>query len=350
MNVVHSMTRSGLLLLAVTGVVEAQQGNAASYEIAYTGMCEGSYRTCMANADGSRARPLGSFAFTSMLQPGWWSPDGGQLLGFSASGVRVLNVSSGAEDTLPARLMGLDMQMVWSPDSTRIAFASPFEDPHLNDADVQRGRALASTAIYVADIQSKKLTKLSALGQNRWISWAPDAKRVVFSGTEPGVKKSDIYVADAAAGNPRRIFSGPTNNVQPAWSPRGDQIVFLATPLAGTKPEDSGIFVVRPDGTMPRRVSPLYGPTVTWSPDGRLLSICRSTAGGSQIIEAATGKATLLGNDAMLDCTVAPDGRSVIFRTSDQGKGAIWAIDVDGSKRRKLVEGSFFAVSPLLKR
>jgi hypothetical protein len=53
MNVAHSMTRSGLLLLAVTGVVEAQQGNAASYEIAYTGMCEGSYRTCMANADGS---------------------------------------------------------------------------------------------------------------------------------------------------------------------------------------------------------------------------------------------------------------------------------------------------------
>ena len=45
----------------------------------------------------------------------------------------------------------------------------------------------------------------------------------------------------------------------------------------------------------------------------------------------------------MLDCTVAPDGRSVIFRTSDQGKGAIWAIDVDGSKRRKLAEGSFFA-------
>jgi hypothetical protein len=102
-----------------------------------------------------------------MLQPGWWSPDGGKLLGFSASGVRVLNISSGAEDTLPSRLMGLDMQMVWSPDSTRIAFASPFEDPHLNDADVQRGRVLASTAIYVADIQSKKLTKLSALGQNR---------------------------------------------------------------------------------------------------------------------------------------------------------------------------------------
>jgi Tol biopolymer transport system component len=52
----------------------------------------------------------------------------------------------------------------------------------------------------------------------------------------------------------------------------------------------------------------------------------------------------------MLDATFAPDGRSIIYRTSQQTNGTISAIDVDGKHRRKLLDThSLFTVSPLLR-
>jgi Tol biopolymer transport system component len=84
--------------------------------------------------------------------------------------------------------------------------------------------------------RTKKVTRRSALGQNRWISWAPDGRRIAFSGTQPGARKGDIFVVDAEGGNPHSSYPGTTNNVQPAWWPAGDQFAFLATPMAGVKP------------------------------------------------------------------------------------------------------------------
>ena len=55
-----------------------------------------------------------------------------------------------------------------------------------------------------------------------------------------------------------------------------------------------------------------------------------------------------------MDAMFTPDGRSVIYRTSESGTGGIYAVDVTGRNRRKLTanpEGSSpFAVSPLVRR
>jgi Tol biopolymer transport system component len=107
--------------------------------------------------------------------------------------------------------------------------------------------------------------------------------------------------------------------------------------MGGVKPEDTGLFVMRPDGTGARRVSARVGPTVGWSPDGRFVLT------GSQVIGLATGAAVDLGKE-VADAIFAPDGRSVIYRTFDQGRSTISAVDVDGTNRRKVAEGSFFTV------
>jgi Tol biopolymer transport system component len=85
------------------------------------------------------------------------------------------------------------------------------------------------------------------------------------------------------------------------------------------------------------------GPTIAWSPDGRLL------ATGSTIVNVATGATVVLGKEYMIDMTFAPDGRSVIYRTADQGKGTISSINIDGTNRHRLADGFSFVVSPLLR-
>jgi Tol biopolymer transport system component len=345
------------LLLGTFTAVELASAwqDPASYDIAFIGFCgdPGQQGFCRMHSDGSQPS-LMFRASDILLQPNWWSPDGRKIIYCAGSNFFHLAYVDGSKDEeLPIKLFGLDIQMVWSPDSTRLAFASPFEDPNVNDPEVRRNHKLYSTAIYVMDVQTKKVGRLSPLGQNRWISWSPDSRGIVYSGTDPGEVKGNIYVVDSVVGvggaRPRSIFTGATNNVLPIWSPKGNQIAFLATPMGGKGADDAGLYIVRPDGSAPRRIQQGYA-AGAWSPDGRFLLI------GSQIVNVGTGATLDLDSDGnkerTYDATFAPDGRSIIYRTSDQARGTISAIDVDGKNRRKLIDirRPGFAVSPLLGR
>jgi Tol biopolymer transport system component len=100
---------------------------------------------------------------------------------------------------------------------------------------------------------------------------------------------------------------------------------------------------MRSAGSAPHRISESWNLAV-WSPDGRLLLT------QTKIVDIATGASVDIGQERMIDATFAPDGRSIIYRTFDQGKGTISMIDVDGTNRRKLSESCcMFAVSPLSK-
>jgi len=331
----------GYLFFLLPGLWQSPAG----YDIAFVGYCgdPGPPGLCRMHSDGSQ--PTLMFrASISLLQPNWWSPDGRKIVYVASSGVHSANVDGSKDEELPIKLVGLDIQMVWSPDSTRLAFASPFEDPNLSDPEIQRGHKMYSTAIYVIDVQTKKVSRISPLGQNRWISWSPDSRRLVYSGAEPGsAAKSGIYVVDAAEAKPRLVYSG--RSVQPAWSPKGDLIAFIA-PQPPPGGQENDVVVISPDGSQRRRITGTWN-LVAWSPDGK------SVLTNSRIVNVATGAAVQLvdpGPIVMLDATFAPDGRSIIYRTSQQTNGTISAIDVDGKHRRKLLDThSLFTVSPLLR-
>jgi hypothetical protein len=327
------------------------------YAIAYVGTCGKEEGICSMHSDGSQRRlivPRG--VEPPLLEPHGWSPDGRHLAYYDGR-AHLVSIEEHRDEELPVPLIGLEIQLVWSPDSTRLAFASPVEAPDWKDPEVQRGYKLYSTAIYVIDVRTKKMSQLTGFGQNRWISWSPDGRQIVFSGSESGEAKSSLYVVDTAGENhPRRIFSGSTINVQPVWSPQGDQIAFEAAPMPGKEMSDAGVYVIRPDGSAPRRIWPAQS-SADWSPDGRFLLIA------SHIVTVENGTTIDLGG--LGEATFSPDGRSIIYgrdsdqgRGSDQGKGSIGTIDVNGKNRRSLIEvcssscaasSRYFAVSPLLR-
>jgi hypothetical protein len=51
--------------------------------------------------------------------------------------------------------------------------------------------------------------------------------------------------------------------------------------------------------------------------------------------------------DIGLDAPVSPDGKELYFRIGSRD-GGIWALVLSDRGRRKIVDGSFFAVSPAL--
>jgi len=80
-------------------------------------------------------------------------------------------------------------------------------------------------------------------------SISPDGSEVVFSW------RGDLWKVPATGGTAARLTAHPSSNTTSAWSPDGRFIVFLSDRGAGTN-----LFVMRADGTEPRRLTDLDRP------------------------------------------------------------------------------------------
>ena len=132
----------------------------------------------------------------------------------------------------------------WSPDGTRIAFASARE---------------GDFEIYVMDfvvnpdgtdprgVNVQNLTNNSA--SDNAPSWSPDGTRIAFW-SDRGSNR-DIYVMNADGSGLARLTDDPGRDTSPTWSPDGQKIAFRSQ-----RDGDSEIyvmdFVTDPDGFNPR--------------------------------------------------------------------------------------------------
>jgi dipeptidyl aminopeptidase/acylaminoacyl peptidase len=165
----------------------------------------------------------------------------------------------------------------WSPDSTKLAFAT--------DRDDKR-------QVYVIDPRGGEARKLTSVEDGVGsFAWAPDGKSIAFTSTDPkteadkarekkfgdfdvigeGYRMSHLWVFDLATEKERRLTSGAFTVGQFNWSPDGTQIAFdHRINSANTSGATADISVVSvADG----KVRPLVtqsgadvGPV--WSPDG----------------------------------------------------------------------------------
>ena len=83
-----------------------------------------------------------------------------------------------------------DGQAVWSPDGTRIAFAS-----NRNEGNVQ---------IFIMDSNGRNPTRLTNGVWDRYPAWSPDGRKIAFSGY-PEELNPEIFVIDADAKNLTRL-------------------------------------------------------------------------------------------------------------------------------------------------
>lgn len=135
-------------------------------------------------------------------------------------------------------------------------------------------------------------------------SFSPDGKQLVYRvlGREQGLRLLSLE-----SGAITVLTTAPDNF--PAWSPRGDRIVFTSM-----RSGDFEIYTIRPDGSGLRQLTRDHGNNAhgRWSPDGRRI-IFTTTATGWR------DEARLPSNEI-------------------QSNGELAIMDADGSNRRQLTD------------
>jgi Tol biopolymer transport system component len=229
------------------------------------------------NGDGTDQRQITDFLGVKLGVA--CSPNGEQI---AFHGVTPLNSRPGVPSILlmdagtvvDQSLNGL-MELVsgglfasWSPDGKKIVFQSP---PPGRD-------------IFVLDLSTNELTNLTndptVPQDDSWDDfrpdWSPNGHKIAFTSSRDG--SNDIYVMNADGSDPVRltVSANPAASSAADWSPNGKQIVFqtnrdASSPLPALD-NDPGteIYVMNADGTNQTRLTSNQARDVdpNWSPNG----------------------------------------------------------------------------------
>lgn len=102
-------------------------------------------------------------------------------------------------------------------------------------------------------------------------TWSPDGGRFAYSSTERNGRDFDVYVADVASGETKRVFQGKAGFQAVAWAPDGDRLVLSET--RGESANNLHLLDIA-SGRLTTLIKPreaaAYG-GVRFSPDGRSL-------------------------------------------------------------------------------
>lgn len=214
----------------------------------------------------------------------------GEIYVMDASGKNKLNLTNHAAD---------DMMPVWSPDGDKIAFISHrggvkrlltmdtdghglglvtnFHEDVYMPAFSPNGQQIAFKGqfggIHVVNVGAPIhfLNVDNPLVKGEYPAWSPDGTQIAYSASFGG-HPSDIYVMDVHGGMSRKLTSNELGDMQPAWHPNGDWIVYRScrAPEHDMGDQNWEIAVMGVDGSFETNLTFHVGDdkNPTWSRDG----------------------------------------------------------------------------------
>lgn len=225
----------------------------------------------------------------------------GRLIAYSNSAAdgRISIVSFAGEGarSQSVEVRGSLLAMAWAPDGERIAMSVADElGYHLALLDVDSGETSTLPLGQAATPPGSSPNFLpftpTPVGQGTPGAprWAPDGQRLTVSIESNG--RSDIYVLDVGSSNLVKVSTRPTA-FTPDWSPDGRTIIFAAADDQGGLPQ---LYAVEADGTNERKVtaSETQKSSPRWSLDGSLISYS-----GLVLLPAVSVRPALLHNQAV---------------------------------------------------
>ena len=181
----------------------------------------------------------------------------------------------------------------WSGDRTRIARIDYF---YGNEPKQQ---------IYLLNADGTLLTQFTNNGTN-WsrvnLIWSPDSTKIAYYSEQPGNSRGDardIYLLDLKGGTPKNLTQKPGQYSAFSWSPDGKQIAFIL---------NDKLYSIHEDGSKLTPLAPkvILSPVsdLTWSPDSQLIAFTSHEKGGKSslyVVRRDGSGLTKLTNDRDLD-------------------------------------------------
>jgi Tol biopolymer transport system component len=187
-----------------------------------------------------------------------WSPDGA-LIAFERgeridgifwqSELYVVDSGGGLPElaaTVPSHAGAVNHMHSWSPDSTRILYASHYED--------------GGGVVWIVDFASgTEMSVSGAISEALTPVWSPTGDRVAFFGFSGG---TGIWRVNADGSGLTELPADPEWGSGIAWSSDGGRLAYTGSDA------ETAIWVIGTDGSLPVRVTELFGHEVDpdWSP------------------------------------------------------------------------------------
>jgi dipeptidyl aminopeptidase/acylaminoacyl peptidase len=254
-----------------------------------------------------------------------WSPDGRYLAFLSGRDGKKTQVwllpRAGGEAFVLTSYKSDVQDLAWSPDGKRLALVVADIDPEDPDA------------IDEAKKDEKKDESLAPKSPKPIVI----TRRQFMRDTEGFLRdlRNHLYVFDVAAKTSEQITSGPYDDSEPAWSPDGKEIAFSSNRTADPDAnQNTDVWVVAARaGQTPRDLtasSPGFDQQPAWSPDGKEIAY---VAGGDPkdmwyapsflaVVPAAGGTPRALTRELdrnVRDPRFTPDGRWIFFLVEEGG-------------------------------
>jgi Tol biopolymer transport system component len=186
-----------------------------------------------------------------------WTPDGRSLLAIVRADDLVaieMYAANGSHEgrSSEANFLRDAATITISPDASKVAYINPD-----SEGDVESG----TDSLNVLTPDGSATESFATLWTEGSIVWSPDSTRIAFVALTSDYEYA-LYVADAASAQLQELMlvntgdeSGEMVPAAPAWSPDGTHIAISSF----SSPDGSALFVMNADGTQPRQIISFTG-------------------------------------------------------------------------------------------
>ncbi len=230
----------------------------------------------------------------------------------------------------------IDRYPAYSPDGTRIAFASD---------------RLGPEEIWVMDLATRKSERVELPGQDLGVNlptWTRDGRHFVVTRSFPN-EAAIMWIAAADGSEAREFLKGSTSGANQTFSPDGKSLVY-SRPVAGVQQ------LFRLDLATHRSSGLTTSPgdklNATWSPDGSRIAFDSNVTGTMQLwtMPAGGGPEKMLtdGYERIYHPFYSPDGKWIYVQPSHRN---IYRLPADGGPLEqvtKFPESGLFLEEPTL--
>ncbi len=221
-----------------------------------------------------------------------------------------------------------DFDPVWSPSGQLIAFLSN------RDGNIE---------IYVAVADGSSVTRVTNTSVDEsQVVWSPDSSRVAYV-SETADGKPAVFWLSLSNLLPDRLLLTDHGETNPAWSPQGDWIAFVDLNESG---ESTGVVLRNPDAVDRVQLSQSTDYAPAWSPDGRSVAFVSLRDGDEEIYvvevgnDGPAGAVAQVTDNRGVDYAPAwsPDGQRLAFLSDREGTLDIYSSSPDGRELTALTD------------